>query len=201
METTRPKFFGGSLHSTFVEEATQDSKPLANKAMKIEKKPIPEALRIDIKSLPDKDLLEYRLMIAEHFEELKAVEHKIDLDIRRRLEERGARALPHAGFDKIELVEEWTPYLYDNDKLLKAKTLLQEAGQDEEANKLIKFIPEEVTIIPEHYEHGNPISITALLNKYGETPGLGEYLKGSMSRESLGTRLVIKKKSLKSVVV
>jgi len=194
METERPKFFGGSLHSPPADDIPSN-KPLANKAMAIEKKEVPAALRMDIKSLPDKDLLDYRLMISEHFEELKAVEHKIDLDIRRRLEERNSRALPQAGFDKIELVEEWTPWVYNNDNLLKAKELLKEAGQDEEAAKLIKKVPEQVTVIAEHYESGNPISITALRNKYGDTPGLGELLQGAMSRQSLGTRLVIKKKS------
>lgn len=153
------------------------------------------ATRLSLPDLSDEMLLDYRAALEEQRTDLRTVEHAIDLEVERRLRERGARALLHPSFDKVELEEQHTAYAFDVSALCEAAVILRQLGKEDEAAKLVKLVPEQTTIVPEHYEPGNPRSITALREKYGQTPGIGSALGRAMNRQSLGSRLVIKRKA------
>lgn len=195
------KFTSGQVgdDSPFTTKQVEHKFPaVMHEVLKPDAKPVPiekaKVLRIDVQNIADDDLLNYRLAVDEHLEELSLVKFNIDKEIRRRLNARNARSLIHPGFERIELKDEYTEYVYDQNALAEARSILKEAGKDEEANKVCKLVKEQVTVIPEHWEHGNPRSINALRLKYGEDTPLGEALKKAMNRESLGAKLDIKKK-------
>lgn len=154
---------------------------------------LPAVQKLDPIKLSDEMLGSYLVAVGNSIEDLRSVEHGIKLEIERRLNERDARALAHPQFEKIELEEQFTPYVADTTALNDAAILLREAGHDDEAAKVIKYVRERVDIIPAHYEHGNPRSIHAIIDKYGGA--IGECLKRGLTRTSLGTKLVIKRRT------
>ena len=157
----------------------------------------PTVTRLDIKTLEDGLLLDYRAAVAEQIDDLYSIEHGIDLEIERRMRERNARAIAHPSFEKIELEEQFTSYMFDKDALSEAAAIFKTLGKDDEAAKLIKHVPEQTTVVPAHYEPGKAVSILALREKYGSTPGVGEALARALSRQSLGTKLIVKRKAVR----
>lgn len=151
---------------------------------------------LDPKTMTDELLLDYRGAVGEQIQDLYSVQHAIDLEIERRMRERNARTIAHPAFEKVELVEQVT-YEYTNDALLEAAEILKSLGKDEEARKLIAFVPERTTVIPAHYEAGKTVSILALAERYGNTPGIGSALARAIVRKPLGSKLVIKPKAVR----
>lgn len=150
--------------------------------------------KLDLPALSDDLLGEYRGAVAEQREDLKLIVHAIDLEIERRLRAREAREMPHPKFDKIALEEQFSPYVPDFKDLNRAQQLLRELGKDEDAVKVVKHVPEQATIIAAHDVYGSPVSIAALIRKYGEKSEIGELLTRGLTRESLGTKLVVRVK-------
>jgi hypothetical protein len=150
--------------------------------------------KLELPNLPDDLLCEYRGAVAEQRDDLKLIEHAIDIEIERRLRERNARELPHAKFAKIALEDQWSPYVANFDDLHAAVRMLKELGRDEDAAKVVKHVAELVTVIPAHYEYGNPVSIAALIRKYGDESEIGKLLTSGLTRTHLGTKLLVKPK-------
>jgi hypothetical protein len=146
--------------------------------------------------MPDSMLGLYRVAVIEHQEEFKQITHAIDLELERRIRERKGREFPHPSFSKIALEDQWTPYAYDFDLLKKAQQLLGDLGQDEDAAKICRHVPEQVitNTVPAHDEAGPSVSLAAIVRKYGEEHEISKLLLQAQSRESLGQRLVVKQK-------
>lgn len=156
----------------------------------------PAATTLQPKDLDDQTLLDYRGALGDQIQDLFSVQHGVDLEIERRMIERKARTIAHPAFEKIELVEQFT-YEYVNDGLREAAEILKSLGKSDEAKKLIVHVPERTTVIPAHDEPGKTVSILALAERYGNTPGIGAALAGAIVRKSLGTKLVIKPKAVR----
>jgi hypothetical protein len=152
----------------------------------------PVVKKLELPALEDDMLCEYRGAVAEQIEDLKLVQHTINLEIERRLRERGARELAHPKFDKIALEDQYTPYAPDYVALLGAQKLLRELGKDGDAAKVVKEVADVTTTIPRHFEYGNPVSIAALIKKYGPDSDIGKMLTRGLTREFVGTKLYIK---------
>lgn len=152
--------------------------------------------RFELPELSDDMLCDYRLAVVEQREDLKTIEHKINLEIERRLRERGARELPHPKFEKIAIEDDFSPYVPDFGALNEAAKILRAMGHDDEAVKIVKHVAEDVTIVAEHDEYGNPVSIAALIRKYGPKSQIGELLTRGLTREKTGSRLVVKPKAV-----
>lgn len=159
-----------------------------------ERKPAAIVKKLELPALSDDLLCEYRGAVAEQREDLKQIEHAIDLEIERRLRDRKARELPHPKFDKIALEEQFSPYTADFAALNEAQRVLKALGKDEDAAKVVKHVPERINVIAAHDEYGAPVSIAALIRQYGAESRIGELLIRGLSRVSLGTRLVVKPK-------
>jgi len=145
----------------------------------------------EFKTMVDEDLMlcidslaEQRRLVADYF---KAIEAEGKAEIQRRIEERGATAIPSKDFE-CKLEDEWSAYAYDTSLLEKARTMLP----DDEAVKVCKFVPERTEIIPARTEPGNARSITALREKYAGSP-VAEVLSQAMTRSHLGKKVVIKR--------
>jgi hypothetical protein len=152
--------------------------------------------KLELPALSDDMLGDYRCAVIEHSNEFKQIGHAIDLEFERRLRERGARSLPHTKFDKIELDDQWSAYEADFEALNEAAQILRALGHDDEAAKIAKHVPERSTIVPAHDEYGAPVSIAALIRKYGDKSQIGMLLLRGLKRQHLGTKLVIKAKPI-----
>lgn len=156
----------------------------------------PVVSRLDIKTISDQLLLDYKGALLEQIDDLRLLDHAINLEVERRLRERDAKAMLHPGFEKVELEESFTPYTVDELALREAQTILKVLGKDEEAAKLGRDVPErtETIVTPAHFEPGNVTSIKALRDKLGNTPAIGDALKRALKRQSLGFKCVIVRK-------
>jgi len=154
----------------------------------------PVVTKLELPALPDELLCEYRGAVAEQREDLKQVEHAIDLEIERRLRERGGREIAHPKFAKIALEDQYSAYTADYAALVAAQTLLRELGRDEDGAKVVKEVAEQTAVIPRHFEYGNPVSIAALIRKYGDDSDVGKLLALGLTRSHLGTKLVVRVK-------
>lgn len=150
--------------------------------------------KLDLPTLPDGMLGDYRAAVLEHAAEFKAIAHRIDAEFERRLRERGAREIAHPKFDKIALEDQWSAYTADYPALLEAQRLLKAAGKDEDAAKIVKHIAEQVTVVEAHLEYGAAVSIAALIRKYGDESEIGQLLLRGLSRTALGSKIVVKPK-------
>jgi hypothetical protein len=108
-------------------------------------------------------------------------------EIEMRLQQRGARALPHKDVE-IELEEEFTKWSFDLDALRAAAALLP----DDERVKILHHIPEQTYTVTAHDEAGNPRSIAALQRKYGVGNPVGDALARAMKRTKVGEHLIFK---------
>lgn len=153
---------------------------------------------LEITTLSNDALLGYRLAVDEHKAELDAIQQRIDVEIERRMRRDNSRELAHPAFDKIELEEQFTAYVYDVEKLKAAAEKLKKLGKPDDAAKLVKHVPEEVTVVPAHDAAGNPRSIASIAGRFGGE--IKTLLDAGMTRQSLGTRLVVRVKRVSLTV-
>lgn len=110
-------------------------------------------------------------------------------ELEKRIRASGGRAMAHPKFE-IEIVEDFGPYRYDLAILNAAANLLPE----DERSKIVKHVGETVTVIAAHDEPGNPVSIAALIRRYGADSDVGVLLASAMQRDKTGERLRVKER-------
>lgn len=153
---------------------------------------------LDVGTLTDAQLPLLRAMLLDDISENRdprtILVAQAEAEIKKRLLERGAKALP-VTTHIVELEDQYTPYVFDLDKLRAARAMLP----DDEAAKILKFVPELIPApIPEHYDPGPAVSINAIINKYGvdddgnPTSEVGKLLKEAMTRQKTDVKLIIK---------
>jgi hypothetical protein len=150
-----------------------------------------ELVEDEFATLSDAALLTRRANLAEELAHVKELLGGFiaacDLEIERRIRASGGRAMAHPAYKKIEIEEEFGPYSFDRDLLNEAALLLP----DDERAKVIRHVPEQVQVIAAHDEPGNPVSIAALIRKYGSESEVGSLLSRAMRRQKIGERLSI----------
>lgn len=160
--------------------------------------PAGQALRIDLTTMSDDqlqtflmDAMQERMDVAAFY---KRAEDTARAEFLRRLQERGAKAIPvsDSRIEKIELEETYEPYVYDVQALRDACVLLQD---DTERAKIVKHETAWTEIIehPDQYVAGAAVSITATKKKYAGTE-IASLLDRGMHRASLGPKLAFKMK-------
>jgi hypothetical protein len=144
----------------------------------------------NIKEVKDEDLPRFFVMVdtmrREQSDILGAFLTSVRREMLRRMQERGADAIPDKEFE-IALDRQYTTYEFDLEKLREACVLLP----SEEAAKVIKYIPEHTEVVRERWEHGAPVSITTLAKKYRGTH-VAALLTDAMKRTELEPRVVVK---------
>lgn len=152
------------------------------------------AQALTISDLSDEKLVLYREAVLEHkrllLDELSERQRAIEAELQARMERNGGRALVAQGEGvtyKVELSDQYTPYVYDVAGLRDVAKKLPPS----EAAKIVKHIEEQITVVPAHDEPGNPRSITALIKQYGENSEIGKALLACMQRTKVGTKLTI----------
>lgn len=159
--------------------------------------PAPMVRKLELPALSDQMLGDYLGAIADERETLDEVEHGIKLELRRRAAERGGREIMHPRFEKLGLEDQFTSWVYDIDLLRKAQKLLLDNGKDEEAAKILRHVPENVTVIAAYDEAGNSTSIDSIIRRFGEDSEVGKLLVAARSRSKLEDKLVIKPRKAK----
>ena len=141
----------------------------------------------------DQLLLRREILLArrrEILDEIAAAQSQIEAEITARIERNGGRAILAHQEGLIltaELVDQYTPWTYN------VAGLRDLAGQlpEKEAAKIVKHVEEQVTVIAAHDEPGNPRSIQALIDRYGEGSAIGQLLSECRQRGKVGTKLSI----------
>ncbi len=122
-------------------------------------------------------------------EQLTPARREIETRLRQRRAENpestGVIAIPHPMI-RVELEPQYGPHAWDIPKLERAAAQLP----DEERVKIVRRIPEQVTIVPAHVEAGHPASIKAAIKKYAGTE-VADLLEGASQRPRLEDKLTI----------
>lgn len=136
-----------------------------------------------------------KTIMDDERDKLGAILNAAKLELLRRMQERGARAIPSPLFEKIEREDEFAPYVADFDKLSEAKKLLKE----DEAAKLFTHYAGGMVWTPPRDEAGNANAINAIIKKYGidketgePTSEVGKLIREGFYHVKTGEKVVIK---------
>ena len=119
---------------------------------------------------------------------MNGIVREAEFEAERRLLARGAMQIPHPDFE-VGLEPQFGAYAFNLEQLAEAKKLLP----DDEGAKILKLVPERVTVIAEHLEPGPAVSISALARKYKGSIA-GDLLASAMTRPSLGTKFFFRRR-------